>query len=231
MQTIHRKYLLSKINVIIISIIIFVALFCYLSTVNINLNTYERWLNRKNGWVNFYNTTLFVGKFIGIIMGSFIIGTAFGKEQDSYNVLFLRNKKNRIQYFLSKSLTINFILFAIIFFLGVMGLLTISVFSSWFIDFNSLIKLFFGLGLVCLVYGNASVILILIFKSILVVLIPFVIFVMIEVLIDYDFISYVTIFFPTIKEGVSLLNVIHYLVLIILCNLISGLIYYCKDVS
>ena len=110
MNQIHRQYLFSKINIIIIFLVVVITIICYLSTIDITFNTYERWLNRKESWINFYNTTLFVGKFIGIILAVYIMGSSFAPNIDSYNVIFLKNRKNRIKYFLSKSLTINSII-------------------------------------------------------------------------------------------------------------------------
>ena len=152
MNSIHRKYLLSKTNVIIVSLIILLSLVCYLSTVNISFNNFERWLNRKESWINFYNTILFVGKFIGIILSILIIGTSFGKEQDGYNILFLRTKKNRVKYYFSKSLTVNSIVFSVIFVIGIIGIVAVSFFASWFNKFEELMILFINLSLISLVY-------------------------------------------------------------------------------
>ena len=229
MNRIHRKYLFSKINVIIILSIILIACICYLFTIDLSYNTYEQWLNRNEVWINFHNTTLFVGKFIGIILAAYIMGTGFASNIDGYNVLFLRNKKNRIGFFISKTITINIIVFLIIEIIGMVGLIIISSFSSWFNYFKELFSLFFNLAFLSLVYGNISIILILIFKTTLVVVIPLVLFVMIEVLIDQSFINYLLVFIPTIHLESNLYTTIHLITLIVIYNFISCIIYYKKD--
>jgi hypothetical protein len=186
---------------------------------------YERWLNRKETWIDFYNTTLFVGKFVGIILAVYIMGSSFVPRVDGYNVLFLRNKKQRIIYYVSKSITINMIIFLIICTIGFFGIITISGFSTWFNNFLELFKLFFNIALLCLVYGNLTILFAIIFKTELIVIVPFVIFIMIEVLIDVNFINYLLIFFPTIGLDNSIFSSFHLIILIIIYNLISCIIY------
>lgn len=229
MNRIHRKYLFSKINVIIVLLVIFIAVLCYLSTINITFNNYERWLNRKETWINFYNTTLFVGKFIGIILSVYIMGSSFVPRIDGYNVLFLRNKKQRIIFFVSKSLTINIIIFLIISLIGLFGVLVMAGFSTWFNNFKDLIKLFINLAFLCLVYGNLSILLSITFKTELIVIVPFVLFIMIEVLIDNSLINYLLIFLPTLALDNSIYTSIHLLILIVIYNFIGCIIYYKKD--
>ena len=229
MNQIHRKYLFSKINVIIIFLVVVITIICYLSTIDITFNTYERWLNRKGLWINFYNTTLFVGKFIGIILAVYIMGSSFSPNIDSYNVIFLKNRKNRINYFLSKSLTINSIIFLVIILIGLFGIVIIAVFSSWFNNFLDLLLLFLNLALLSLVYGNLSIILTLLFKTQLIVIVPLVLFIMIEVLIEENFINYVLIFIPTINLDKLSFSTIHLIILIFFYNIINCIIYYNKD--
>ncbi len=225
MFSLHRKYLLSKINCFIIIFITFVTFMGYFVLFNPFTKLKMELLNKQETIHSAIENVVFINKFIGVIVGSFLFGNSFSLQQDSYNVLFLRTKKDRIEFYLTKILSISFIIFLITVILSFSNMLLVSYKVNFFTSFIDLILINFDSFLLTLVYGVLSLLLIVFFKTQLVLLIPLIVFIISEVLS----INFLKIYFPTLSNIITLDGIFHKVILFVFYSFLGGIVYYFKD--
>lgn len=231
---IHRKYLFSKINAVAIVLVIFLVTVTYLLSARINLSSSENWLNRKEWWESFYNIVVFSEKFIIILLSSYLMGSSFLGTNDNYSVLFLRNKNDRYYYYFSKVLTVECCIIIINSIICLISLIIAYSVASWFTNFLILCKTYFYFSLLGIIYGFLSIIFVLLFKTHISLILPFIIFIISETVVDIkDIQIFDTLFWlliPIIKTNLSVSSFFHFAILIFLYGGISSLLYYHIDI-
>lgn len=242
MLQIHCKYLFNKLNRIIIAVVLFLVLIAFILAINLRISFNQRWLNRIDNFNSFYQVIIFIGKFIGVLLSSYLLGSAFSNGADGYCVLFIRNGRDKVFHCFTKIIVIEVIVLLIMFLFGIFSSFVICLFSTWFNNIWLLIESFLTLGLLGLIYGNLSLIFVLLFKTHFSLIISFVLFLMVEVISetpDNSLVTFITIVLPTFQvllrddssyylEGYQIL---HFIILIAFYNLLAITFYYSKDVS
>lgn len=201
----HRQYLRTKINLIVIVILMMVVSLGLLISINpFDLLSIHD-LNRQNYAMSYQINMELLMKLTMVLISCYLYGSSFCHHQESYRVLILSNhheRSSRITYFLTKTYAIGSFIMVII--LG--GMISYCLigyfFSTWFIINIYLIKFFFILILCALIYGVMAGILALITNNWFSSLIPYLIFLVSDFVHQYStkslFSKIFSFFFPTI---------------------------------
>ena len=225
MFNLHRKYLLSKINYMIILFIILVTLLVYFVLFNPFNNSYTHWLNKQESIKTSIDNIVFINKFIFVLIGSFLFGNSFSLQQDAYNVIFLRTKKDKVNFYITKILSIISIIAFIFVILCFSNLFLFNYKINYYSNIKDLVLINFESFLLALVYGSISIILILIFKTQLVLIVPLILFFISDGL-NWSFLK---IYFPSIRSIVTFDGFIHKILLYCFYSTLGGIIYFYKD--
>lgn len=233
MINLHRKYLFSKINLVVVIIIMFIISSVFVFSIKINWNQEYRWLYRNYCTENYLQNMIFTIKFIGIIFSCYLMGSSFTNSNDGYAILFIRFRKDRIKYFFSKFLSLIIVDSCLIGMIFIVGTFILYSFCQWYDNYRMLIAIAFNIITINIVYGLLSVIGTLLLKASFSFIIPFAIFLGIEIMIDLfgdsNYFMLFKTFFPTIVFGKEYYFQIFNILLIILYGLIGGIIYYQKS--
>ena len=154
MFNLHRKYLLSKINYMIILFIILVTLLVYFVLFNPFNNSYTHWLNKQESIKTSIDNIVFINKFIFVLIGSFLFGNSFSLQQDAYNVIFLRTKKDKVNFYITKILSIISIIAFIFVILCFSNLFLFNYKINYYSNIKDLVLINFESFLLALVYGS-----------------------------------------------------------------------------
>lgn len=233
MFKLHRKYLFSKTNRIILKILIIIVTIIFLISIEVNNSNNERWLNRTSCLDNYLQNMIFTIKFIGLIFSCYIMGYAFNNCNDDYSVLFLRNRKDRIRYFIGKVVSLcTFINFIILVVLTIASFI-LYIYCNWFCDYIMILEISFRLTTIILTYGVISIIVTIIFRSSFAFVIPIILFICIDVLNDTvgdnDLYNNILIFLPNFDLTNLIIPSIINLVLILCYTAIGTIIYYFRS--
>lgn len=233
----HGNYLLNKINIIIIGIVIFIGSMLALILIKPFETETSRWITRLISVQNYEQSFIIFVKILMVLLSSYLFGIYFSKSGDDYCTL-LTGSINKNKYTISKiitiSLTIFFVLFSIVFFHILIG----TVFNKWYVASIDIIKHYLEIYMISLSYGFLSIIFIRLFKSIYAAMLPFCLYLVSEVLVDFGtnniIVRIVGLFFPTtfLNDGniVLLYGMIHLLIINLLYMLVSYFIYInCKE--
>ena len=102
----HRKYLFSKINVIITSILIIIIIIFSVSIIEPFKDSSIRWMNRFYITNNFEQAYLTFVKFIIIFYSCYLFSSCFSKNNDNYYIILINNI-SKSKYLISKIFTIE----------------------------------------------------------------------------------------------------------------------------
>ena len=232
----HRKYLFSKINVIITSILIIIIIIFSVSIIEPFKDSSIRWMNRFYITNNFEQAYLTFVKFIIIFYSCYLFSSCFSKNNDNYYIILINNI-SKSKYLISKIFTIEMKLLEILVMILFNYILINYLFNQWYIIEISIFKSFGIIYILSIIYGLLSLILIKIINIIYSSIISLGFYLISEILIDYEIsskiISIIQLFFPTtyLKDNNLFLKygILHLISLIVLYFLVAYLLYLKKN--
>lgn len=161
----HFYYLMNKLMIVVFLLTIAAVIFFSLFTV---LSFDERTLPYMLS-SDYYLSIYEVIKLVMFILVIFLFGYSFILSNDGYNAIIIGKDISRTKYFISKTIVLflvfSFIYIAIIAFSIVIGL-AFDVFFS-----KTMLKSFIFLYILLMIYGELSIILVLVFDNIYIVFI------------------------------------------------------------
>ena len=166
-------------------------------------------------------------KIFSIILFVFIFGASFNSTQDSYRSFILTNKISRYEYFITKYITIIFVLFCYTLIL-LLSTILISYLFNIIITINYIYSYLSLLLLICY-YGLLSILLIQLFNNYYLVIIPFIIYILINSLDNNNLFTYVSIIINT--NGIIYNGYLYAISLILFLFLVNLIIYNSKDLQ
>ena len=232
LMRLHKNYLFNKINIIIIGIVILISMFLSFVLVKPFETNIEKWNERLISMQSYEQSYLLFVKILMVLLSSYLFGIYFSKQGDDYS-LVLTCKVSKNKYLISKILTISLTIFFILFIVILCHLFIGTVFNRWYILNLNVITHYFEIYLISMTYGILSLISIRLLKSLYAVIIPFSLYILSEVLVDYSttskLVKIVEMFFPTthLSNGniVLLYGIVHLVILNIFYFIISYFVY------
>ena len=232
----HRKYLFSKINVIITSILIIIIIIFSVSIIEPFKDSSIMLMNRFYITNNFEQAYLTFVKFIIIFYSCYLFSSCFSKNNDNYYIILINNI-SKSKYLISKIFTIEMKLLEILVMILFNYILINYLFNQWYIIEISIFKSFGIIYILSIIYGLLSLILIKIINIIYSSIISLGFYLISEILIDYEIsskiISIIQLFFPTtyLKDNNLFLKygILHLISLIVLYFLVAYLLYLKKE--
>ncbi len=233
--TLHRKYLLNKINIIVIIFLLLMAIFLAFSVIEPFTDQYSRWTNRLAIEENYEQSYLTFTKIILVIFSCYLFGIAFGKNGDSYAII-ITCTINKTKYFITKIISLWLIFTFISLYFLVNYHIIGFIFNDWHIIKMATIKKFVDLYLVSLIYGFLSIILMRLFNSPYTIILTIGLYLASEIILEASpsmLAKGINIFFPTTynaKDGLTLLyGKLHLIVLGLSYLLLSYATYLKKE--
>lgn len=232
LMRLHKNYLFNKINIIIIGIVILISIFLSFVLVKPFETNIDKWNERLISMQSYEQSYLLFVKILMVLLSSYLFGIYFSKQGDDYS-LVLTCKVSKNKYLISKILTISLTIFFILFVIILFHLFIGTVFNRWYILNLNIITHYFEIYLISMTYGILSLISIRLLKSLYAVIIPFSLYILSEVLVDYNMssklVKFIEMFFPTthLTNGniVLLYGIIHLIILNIFYFIISYFVY------
>lgn len=232
LMRLHKNYLFNKINIIIIGIVILISIFLSFVLVKPFETNIDKWNERLISMQSYEQSYLLFVKILMVLLSSYLFGIYFSKQGDDYS-LVLTCKVSKNKYLISKILTISLTIFFILFVIILCHLFIGTVFNRWYILNLNIITHYFEIYLISMTYGILSLISIRLLKSLYAVIIPFSLYILSEVLVDYNMssklVKFIEMFFPTthLTNGniVLLYGIIHLVILNIFYFIISYFVY------
>lgn len=227
----HSIHLFNIVNLIILLVLLLFSIISgYLSLTDLMID--NAWFYKNNNYSDFIGSNLIFFKLIMINIVCYIWGNAFTKNQDSYHLIIKDFYKHKVLYFLAKILLLSIISIGIIYLSFIATSLIGICFTNWYEINTYTITIYSSIILVSLIYGLISVIFTLLIPSNFSFFISPLIFVMGELLFDYNSTgSYVKVFellFPSVYEYIpngSVYGIVHLISILFIYLLISLLIY------
>ncbi len=228
---IHKEYYINFINLILISLLVISAIFIFIFNLSNNNNYFER-IDNKNSYLE---TLILYFKLILVIIFCFIGGNFFSFNNDSYHLLIPNYYQKKTKYFFTKYLVcialpiiVCFLIFFSFSLIAVTG-------SNWYMIDKRMLKLFLSLIFMVIIYLNYAVTFTLLINSIFSCFIPGLIYVLMQILSEYNSLDKVTkileLFFPLIKLdyiNYSRYGLIHLGLILFLNIIINYLLYLFK---
>ena len=232
LMRLHKNYLFNKVNIIIIGIVLLIAIFLSFILINPFESNIDKWNDRLISSQSYEQSYLLFVKILMVLLSSYLFGIYFSKVGDDYSIVLTCNV-NKNKYLISKVLTISLTIFIILFLIMLCHMFIGVVFNKWYILESSVINRYLEIYLICMIYGMQSIISIRLLKSLYAVMIPFAMYILSEVLVDYNstskIVNIVEMFFPTthLANGniVLFYGMIHLVVLNIFYFIISYFVY------
>lgn len=232
LMRLHKNYLFNKINIIIIGIVILISMFLSFILVKPFETNIDKWNDRLISMQSYEQSYLLFVKILMVLLSSYLFGIYFSKQGDDYS-LVLTCKVSKNKYLISKILTISLTIFFILFVIILCHLFIGTLFNRWYILNLNIVTHYFEIYLISMVYGILSLISIRLLKSLYAVIIPFSLYILSEVLVDYNtsskIVKIVEMFFPTthLVNGniVLLYGILHLVILNIFYFIISYFVY------
>ncbi|HHU80276.1 MAG TPA: hypothetical protein GXZ35_02940 [Acholeplasmataceae bacterium] len=239
--TLHRKYLWTKVNLIIFDLLVGIINIGLLVSINPIEQISLHDLNRKS-YALAYNTNMEIMMKISLtLISCYLFGSSFCFQNDNYRVLYLssqKGSKKRIVYFLTKYYALASIYFGVVLVAFLCYMIIGYLFTSWFVIEFSVIEFFGGLFLTGLIFGSVAMIFGILFNNWFSSLIPYIIFIISEIIVELSSNQLIKVFhfvFPRViassGEVYFPFGIFH--ALIIFASFIIGgsIIYLIKDLS
>lgn len=161
----HFCYLFNKITILILIITILMVLFFSLFTAS----SLDERVDFSIRAINYYSSLYEIIRIISLIFVSFFFGYSFFSTQDGYHSIIIGRNVSRTKYLLSKKiLLLNIFIF--VYLIEITIMIIIGLMYHIVMDLNML-KSFISLFLLLMIYGNYSVLLVLLFNNIYIVFI------------------------------------------------------------
>jgi len=220
MIKLHFHYLLTKVNLLIISILILIIVLVFNISINIFDSSINEFINKEYLISNYQNTYILICKLCCVLFSCYLFGYSFFYNNDNYAVLIASFRKNRLPYFYSKILSLSLIIFMFNSLIYILYLLIGVLGNNYFYFQIDMFNIYIQTLLICLVYGYLVGSVIMFVKSYFVILIPYILFIVSEILIDYNnlFIDLYQLMFPTIINNnnyYDIINIYHDCLLVI----------------
>lgn len=106
----HLKYLLNKVNVILLITMFTILMITMMTSSKLFTSFSEKWFMKKNNQVLYESTILNIFKFLIPFFSIYFFGHSYLKKQDNYVIMIVKNRYERIKYFISKIVCIQFII-------------------------------------------------------------------------------------------------------------------------
>lgn len=230
----HQKYILNKMNLIILGLLIVINILISIISIN-NLNAKDLFFNIENATNTYLENGLMLFKLIIISILCFVWGTSFTIDNEAYHILVNNYNQNKVKYFLSKIGILCIVSFIVIFLIFI----TSSLFGikyTYFYENNSVtLNLYMSYILLIYIYGFLSITFTLIIPSNFASFISVGLFVFGEIAgsnIDNDkILDCYYLLFPTLNlafDNVSRYGLIHLVLLCVIYFLLCFMNYLFK---
>ena len=223
-KKIHRKYLFNKINIIIICLTIFLLILSEFIIINPTFNKNNVWLERPYFNEYFLEDTKYVYKFIFIFFTSLFFTNAFIRDNDRYIVLFIRKRVDRCIVFFNKLSCLIEVLLLIYITINIINTFVLFLSKPYIFDIFILFKNTYHILLNSLTYGFIALVLVLLFPTYFVCMIPIGLYILTEIIENKDLIIFIIL--PESSNDSLIAILIKQLIYII----ISVILYYKKNI-
>lgn len=219
----HYAYLFSKVSIIILSsVVIFSAVIYITEAISLSHHSYIENIN------DYYMLSATVISLINIFFSSFLFSFSFQVKNDSYIQLIVAFGYSKKEYALSKIITLVLVILVLYFveyiFFMIIGFIYLKGFTFNFLYLRYYINSFFMSN----IYGIISTLLTIVMKNNFAFLIPLVIHIAFNSLIDSNgFVRVIYILFPEInlENGNSIYGISHLIWLLAISIIITINIY------
>lgn len=202
----HLKYFYNKVNIIILSILIMICIIALVVISRIFKPYSYRFMNQYEIVINYQIMTINLTKIIFPLFTCYLFGSSFLKINDDYRLIMLKNRKDRIKYFLSKLVVLSLIVLIFSLIINsiylLLGYLGIPNFTKYGIMNLTFLKVYF----ISLIYGLLSLLIVLISDHSLGYLLMMISYIIIQIM--GDTLTLNIIFFPYLKEYQFSINIV-----------------------
>lgn len=233
MVRLHQKYLLNKLNLIITTILIIIALIFYVVVANPFVKEAYLITEKMECLTNYNCVTIIFTRMLVIFLSIYLFGFEFNKDGDNYSII-LQSKVSRKKYFYSKILAISFELVKFLFLLFLINIWIGTLLTNWYIIKISLIVEYIKIYTLGLIYGYLSLLFMRVFKSVFSVILTTISYLASEILmtenINEKILYYIQLVLPTeMFDGTSyqLTYGMMHLVILAILYLLLGCQMYC----
>lgn len=165
----HFHYLFSRSARMVLLAIFIISILSAITGIGMLHQEYGYTENNRLYFENYF----FIQKILTIFLSAFVYTNAFLPKSDQYVYLILPRNVTRVRYFLTKCLTITFVLLFFVWFeIVIYAIVGFLGYSSFLMTWTSFV-FFFRMFLLSLSYGILGLLLILFFKNMYTVLLPF----------------------------------------------------------
>lgn len=181
----HKGYLWNKVNKTIVCLVLLIAILLELMLIKPFRHTLDIWTLKMIDLDNYRQASFFFSKIVLILFSIYLFGICFSQLGDNYSIVITTRIPNW-KYYCTKFFSISYGLGIIV---GILFLIHIDVgflFSKWYILDSTTWKIYGEIYLVSLVYGALSILFVSIWKSIYALFIPICLYIMSEVINDFD---------------------------------------------
>lgn len=222
----HRNYLFSKKNTILIIVLLFVLVLGFLWSLKITDNQNHQILFSEDYQKSCEYQTLTIVRVMSVLLSSYLFCHCFIKNNGYSVILNIR----RTYFFITKIMTIGWVMFVIILFLLLTYIFEASIFTKWyFFDYHLIIN-FLKIYELSLIYGFLTFFISYLFNSSFGFCLVFGIFMTMEIIKESNVnLNFLKILFPIIEKSnntiASLSSHIHLIVLCFFYFLLSIVVY------
>lgn len=203
----HINYLLNKINILLLGTLTLIVLTLLVLSSKVFMNFSTRWLERTNYYNNYISVTTNIFKIIVPIFSIFLYGSSFLHINNDYNLIIIKERRNRLFFYITKILSLTLINLIIIL------LITLMFFNLGKLSFETLFSenfnfmFWFDLFLVSTIYGIISSNIVIMINnpfSYLIVIIFYIVY--ISLCEMYEPNNLMILFIPVIVENIKINN-------------------------
>lgn len=232
----HKGYLWNKVNKTIIYLILFIAIVLELILIKPFSHTLNIWTLKMIDADNYRQASFFFSKIVIILFSIYVFGIGFSQLGDNYSIV-IKTRISNWKYYYTKFFSIGYGLGIIVASLFLIHINIGFLFSKWYILDQSIWKIYGEIYWLSLVYGSLSIVSVRIGKSIYALFIPICLYIVSEVIIDFNICQQIMytfqLFLPVqIYNGsryVLIYGIGHLIVLSIFYMLIAYVVYIQKE--
>lgn len=192
----HFNYLISKTTLIVTSVLVFI-----ITMVNfIFIFQYDNSILVNDNYNLYFNNSFFITKILIIIYAVFLFGYSFMARVDNYVIILIASNISRIKLFISKIIAIIVICFLLVYFAYFINFIIGIIFQKNYVFNIKFLKAYIYLLFIAVFYGLISLLLVSLSNNIYVLIIPFAIYNLSEIINsnNSNILSSFNLFFPYI---------------------------------
>lgn len=232
MIRLHYKYIYNKIiNILVIILIVLFSLY-FLYEVDFLSEFKTRWFNQYELYQSYSYNSIFIIKLIIPVIAIYLFSISFMDYYDGYKQIILKNRNDRILYFITKLLVIIYILFIVIFVLYLLFTLIGYLYIPNFLFYKVNIIPFINIFITSIIFGLISQIFVQLYNNHLSYILVIILYILLQMITDSDvsLINFISIILPIINSDYSFsFNYAFVILQLFLSTFINLLIYYIKD--